>query len=883
MKRILFFMLSLLFISGLLLHNGIAQSYTRWELPNGAASRLGKGSISTTGNISYSPDGSKLAVGSSQGVWIYDARIGTEIRLLSGHKGPVHALAFSPDGKTLASGANNDEAIRLWDVETGILKTTFEVHQSTMFLEFSSNGRTLVSDSWSDPIRLWDITTGQYKTLTIFESNKYWRIHKVAFSPDGTILAGSVPSFYEIRFWDSLTGEHKSTIFGVGDVTDLAFSPDGKTIANASQGNDRNEYPIKLWDIATGKLKLILEGHLKYTASIEFSPDGETLASGSDNGMIAFWNTTTGRKKLDFEAHENSVISVAYSPYGGTLASVGWDHGWDQFIRFWNAETGHHKLIISGHTDNVYSVSFSLDGKTLASGSGLGFIRFWNIEKARLEQTLYGFGHRVKVSYSPDGEILASVSARDGKTRRSIKLWDADTKQPKHELSLGPEPWRYMPGGYVSLTFSPDGNSIAAGLSVLYEPLGTFNGELWVWDVATGEFKFSAGQERFGNPPNGRDLNFIGFSPDGKRIVVGSKVYNSTSGSWEKTLKTRVNAIAFSPDGQTLAVGTRTNRIDGGKLQLWNFRRGVHETDLLGYEHPIGNPYIATLMYSPDGKTLASGSNEDIRLYDIETGEERQILKGHTDVVQSIDYSPDGSLLASGGRDGTILIWDSIDEFYEEEEEEVVTPIYVEDVNLDGVIDIADLVLVAKQFGQFSEDRADVNGDKVVDIVDLLLVAEAFGSTAAAPSVTPQVLEILTAAEVQQWLTDAKSLGVNDARMARGIVVLEQLLVTLMEVQAIPAKTALLPNYPNPFNPETWIPYHLAHDADVTLTIYDTKGVLVRQLDLGHQRAGFYTDREKAVHWDGRNDRGELVASGVYAYQFRAGDYVALRRMVILK
>ena len=171
----------------------------------------------------------------------------------------------------------------------------------------------------------------------------------------------------------------------------------------------------------------------------------------------------------------------------------------------------------------------------------------------------------------------------------------------------------------------------------------------------------------------------------------------------------------------------------------------------------------------------------------------------------------------------------------------------------------------------------------VVDIVDLLLVAEAFGNTAAAPSVTLQGLETLTAAEVQQWLTNAKSIDSNDAKTARGIIVLERLLATLIEVQAIPTKTILLPNYPNPFNPETWIPYHLAYDADVTLTIYDTKGILVRQLDLGHQRAGFYTVREKAVHWDGRNEMGELVASGVYTYQFRAGGYVALRRLVILK
>ena len=107
---------------------------------------------------------------------------------------------------------------------------------------------------------------------------------------------------------------------------------------------------------------------------------------------------------------------------------------------------------------------------------------------------------------------------------------------------------------------------------------------------------------------------------------------------------------------------------------------------------------------------------------------------------------------------------------------------------------------------------------------------------------------------------------------------LEQLLAALA-----PEDTALLANYPNPFNPETWIPYHLANDSDVLLSIYDIDGALVRELDLGHQRAGYYTDRSRAAYWDGRNKWGEPVASGVYFYQLHADDYSQMRKMVILK
>ena len=215
----------------------------------------------------------------------------------------------------------------------------------------------------------------------------------------------------------------------------------------------------------------------------------------------------------------------------------------------------------------------------------------------------------------------------------------------------------------------------------------------------------------------------------------------------------------------------------------------------------------------------------------------------------------------------------------EVEHGEILEPPRVkEDINHDGVVNIQDLVLVAGQFLQTGQNDADMNGDGVVNIQDLVLVVSAFGNTAAAPSLHPQVFGRLTAAEVEAWLTQAQQLGLTDPAYLRGIAVLEQLLAALT-----PQETALFPNYPNPFNPETWIPYHLAHPADVTLTIYDAKGVLVRRLDLGHQPAGYYTNRSKAAYWDGRNESGESVASGVYFYQLRAGDYRALRRMVILK
>ena len=201
------------------------------------------------------------------------------------------------------------------------------------------------------------------------------------------------------------------------------------------------------------------------------------------------------------------------------------------------------------------------------------------------------------------------------------------------------------------------------------------------------------------------------------------------------------------------------------------------------------------------------------------------------------------------------------------------------DVNSDGSVNILDLIVVASEIGNTGTNLVvDVNRDGVVSILDLILVAGVFDDVAAAPAAQPQVPETLTAVEVQGWLVNARSLEVKDSIMKRGFAVLEQLLISLT-----PIKTELLANYPNPFNPETWIPYRLAEDAFVTLTIYDTAGQVVRTLDVGHRIAAAYESQSKAIHWDGRNGLGEQVASGVYFYHLSAGDYSATRRMVILK
>ena len=202
-------------------------------------------------------------------------------------------------------------------------------------------------------------------------------------------------------------------------------------------------------------------------------------------------------------------------------------------------------------------------------------------------------------------------------------------------------------------------------------------------------------------------------------------------------------------------------------------------------------------------------------------------------------------------------------------------PLRKEDVNGDGVVNILDLVAVAAKFGQKDTGNADVNKDGKVDIRDLVLVAGAFGTTASAPALQAQTG--LTAATVAGWLTAAQNLN-SHADYTRGFRQLQSLHTMLAATQ-----TELLANYPNPFNPETWLPYRLANAAQVNIQIYDTQGSLVRTLALGHRSAGIYQDKARAAYWDGRNAQGEPVASGVYFYTLSAGEFTATRKMLLRK
>ena len=795
----------------------------------------------------------------------------TPAQVIFEHGDSVYSVAFSPVDNTLLASGSSDGTVKLWDVVNQTDVATLEGHVGGVTsVAFSPNGMLLASGSGDGTVKLWEV--GTHQNIAMLEGHAVGGT-SIAFSPDGTTLAAGASDGI-VKLWDVATHQNTATFGGYDAATVAAivaaenqrhwFTPvsflSNTTLAAGS--GDR----IKLWDVATEETIATFEVPGDLVISMACSPDGTTLAAGTYNSIIKLWdvatrtNTTTFPSLAARSAWFEPPPFISFSPDGALLAftSTG--------VALWNIETGTQTNALSGHTRVVRSVSFSPDGSILASGAQDGTVRLWDPSSLQpaltvstalplTEATLHGSvviltltsgTYKQEIGF---GDVSMTVSGIDGIT---IGRWGEVERLSDTEVAVPLEFDRTDFDTDATLTFTVDADAIV-------DPQHGLSVQVPVPVTQVSNATVSISPLLVVSPAVGEELR-LSLNIKGGENVAGYQAIVSFDSTALQPI------VSFDPEARNTADSnvSSVSFTNGDYLPAGAFFADpIIVEEWLG-DTPLGEPIWSTKVILA-ANTLAGAANGDGTLATL--------------MFEVVDFKPstltlsqlylvdtDGKRWEATTQNGTVTV----------PPEPAVA--ILGDINRDGVVNIQDLVIVAARFGQRGHNSADLNGDGLVDTVDLVLVAGEFGGEAAAPSAQPQVLELLNATDLRQWLSQAQQLALTDPAYLRGITVLEQLHAAL-----IPQKTVLLPNYPNPFNPETWIPYRLTEGAFVTLTIYDSSGGVVRTLEVGHRVAAFYESRSKAIHWDGRNEFGEQVGSGVYFYHLSAGDYSATRKMLILK
>jgi len=586
----------------------------------------------------FSPDGRILVSSSLDELKLWDTSNGRELKTIkeSGVTSIFKALAISPDGRFIVTGGSEfsgggfsgfrrGASLRLWDATSGrnlktLMKPLGMDDSEVNAVAFSPDGRTIVSGGFTIvsgyreiALKIWDASSGrELKSLT--GHNKI--ITAVAFSPDGhTVVSGSADK--TLRFWDTSSGQELRTIIadgdeindgeaygGIGGVTSVAFSPNGKTIV---AGNFHKE--LKLWDVATGQELQSMEHRV--VQAVAFSANGRTIISGGADNMIKLWDTASGKERTYQRAQGHQVNSVAISPDGRTMVSSGQKlFGMKPVgtLNLWDATNGEKLQTLGRNVD--YSVprplsetdivAFSPDGHTIVS-TDYDVLTLWDAVSRRELRAIKGHGCRIStVAFSPDGRTIVSGCKGLSKT---IELWDVVSGRQLKALKSN--------NIVTSVAFSPDGRTMVSG----------GNSPLKLWDVASGE-------ELPTLINHGNFVGAVAFSPDG-RIIVSSGATASSMGSIDLNLK-----LWDSANGKELRTLSWYNKIE------------------------FSDDRATAIVFSPDGRTIATLHNDTIRLWDVDNGKELRTLSAHAIQLTSVAFSPDGKNIISGGRDGTVHQWD---------------------------------------------------------------------------------------------------------------------------------------------------------------------------------------------------------------------------------
>ncbi len=614
MKKLLFLNIFSLILLTTYYHSNVsAENHTRWDLPDGAIARIGKGEI---GAIKYSPNGTQLAVATTIGIWLYDAKTYQELDLLKeADVSPYdeRGIAFSPDGNTLATSNGSFGGIKLWDIANGTIKKTL-----------------------LDGI----IPKGAENVL---------------FSPDGTTLA--TYRYKELFLWDVVTGKNRTLGGNTDYVGGFALSPDGKILASGSR-----DQTIILWDVDTGSIKHTLKGHTDSVTSVSFSPDGKTLASGSSDNAIRFWDIETGTHVKTFKEAEVNVTQISFSPNGQFILS--WGKG-NSKILLWDVNTGEYKQIDDNKKRRM-GVCFNPDGNMIAAAHEYHTIDFFNLTTGEHKKRIVGnnykdltffMGKFADLTLSPDGTKFVSMNIDN-----SINLCDITSGQCKLLIPHTPD---HSIRSLNRFLFSSDSN-LFAGMSS--------DGFIGLWDANTGNERhtskriqlFEKNHTALDHSPLYAPVFGFAFSPDSQILASASSKHSihlldTTTGNIRHSLQghtARVGSLSFSSNGQTLVSGSHD-----GTIRFWNTTTGkLNKTitnRILTKQQTMEPIAISTIALNPEGDRVASGNQDGtIVMWNVVTGEKQLTFTGHADAISKIFFSPDGRKVVSTSKDGSVRLWD---------------------------------------------------------------------------------------------------------------------------------------------------------------------------------------------------------------------------------